>query len=74
MMNSGASEVPIMIESLNENTSEDDRIHLLSKAEILWRLTHPNIIYLKGVVSKTTPYMMVTEFMSNGSLAYFIKV
>lgn len=35
---------------------------------------HPNIIYLQGVVTKTTPVMIVTEYMENGSLDTFLRV
>ncbi len=35
---------------------------------------HPNVIKLEGVVSKCNPYMIVTEYMENGSLDVFLRV
>lgn len=74
MTTHGTAEVLVMIETLNESASEDERIHFLSKAEVVWRLNHANVVAVKGVVSKTTPHMIITELMSNGSLKYFVKV
>lgn len=35
---------------------------------------HPNIIHLEGVVTKSSPVMIITEFMENGSLDSFLRV
>lgn len=35
---------------------------------------HPNIIRLEGVVTKSRPVMIVTEFMENGALDSFLRV
>ncbi|NXS63923.1 EPHB5 protein, partial [Brachypteracias leptosomus] len=35
---------------------------------------HPNVIHLEGVVTKSRPVMIVTEFMENGSLDSFLRV
>lgn len=35
---------------------------------------HPNVIHLEGVVTKSTPVMIITEFMENGSLDSFLRV
>ena len=34
----------------------------------------PNVIYLEGVVTKSNPIMIVTEFMENGSMDVFLRV
>jgi len=34
----------------------------------------PNVIYLEGVITKSNPIMIVTEFMENGSLDIFLRV
>lgn len=34
----------------------------------------PNVIYLEGVVTRSNPIMIVTEFMENGSLDSFLRV
>lgn len=35
---------------------------------------HPNIIRLEGVVTKSRPVMIITEFMENGALDSFLRV
>ena len=35
---------------------------------------HPNVIRLEGVVTKSRPLMIVTEYMENGSLDTYLKV
>ena len=35
---------------------------------------HPNVIFLQGVVTKSSPIMIITEFMENGSLDTFLRV
>lgn len=34
---------------------------------------HPNVIYLQGVVTRSNPVMIVTEYMENGSLDTFLR-
>lgn len=34
---------------------------------------HPNVIFLQGVVTKSNPVMIITEFMENGSLDTFLR-
>ena len=34
---------------------------------------HPNVIFLQGVVTKSNPVMIITEFMENGSLDTFMR-
>ncbi|XP_074926610.1 ephrin type-B receptor 3-like [Chelonoidis abingdonii] len=35
---------------------------------------HPNIIRLEGVVTSSTPVMILTEFMENGALDSFLRL
>ena len=35
---------------------------------------HPNVIFLQGVVTRTNPVMIITEYMENGSLDHFLRV
>lgn len=34
---------------------------------------HPNVIYLQGVVTRSNPVMIITEYMENGSLDTFLR-
>ena len=46
------------------------------EASIMGQFKHPNVVELKGVVTRSpdSPMMIVTEFMENGSLEHFLKV
>lgn len=45
----------------------------LTEASIMGQFEHENVIRLLGVVTKTEPVMIVTEYMLNGSLDQFLK-
>lgn len=53
---------------------EKQRRDFLSEASIMGQFDHPNIIRLEGVVTKSRPVMIVTEFMENGALDSFLRV
>lgn len=46
----------------------------LTEASITGQFDHPNIIFLQGVVTKSNPVMIITEFMEHGSLDKFLAV
>ncbi|XP_060557317.1 uncharacterized protein LOC132717775 isoform X2 [Ruditapes philippinarum] len=55
-----------------------DNIHsfpedMLMEARIMSHLNHPNLVQLYGIVSKSLPFMKITEFMQNGNLYSFLK-
>uniref|UniRef100_A0A672ULG8 receptor protein-tyrosine kinase n=1 Tax=Strigops habroptila TaxID=2489341 RepID=A0A672ULG8_STRHB len=37
------------------------------------QFTHPNVVQLRGVVTATTPTMILTEYMENGALDAFLR-
>ncbi|XP_013385571.1 ankyrin repeat and protein kinase domain-containing protein 1 [Lingula anatina] len=47
-------------------------IGLKSEAKKLWRVRHPNIVQLFGVVMETKEYALVMEYMCHGSLSDFV--
>lgn len=54
--------------------TDRQRRDFLSEASIMGQFDHPNIIRLEGVVTKSRPVMIVTEFMENGALDSFLRV
>ena len=62
------------IKTLKPGTSEKARVDFLTEASIMGQFQHPNVIFLQGVVTKSNPVMIITEFMENGSLDTFLKV
>ncbi|KAJ8007502.1 hypothetical protein DPEC_G00118160 [Dallia pectoralis] len=67
----GAGEVSVSISQAGY--SEQQRRDFLGEASIMGQFDHPNIIHLEGVVTKSKPVMILTEFMENGSLDTFLK-
>ena len=50
------------------------KLDFLGEASIMGQFNHPNVIHLEGVVTKSRPLMIITEYMENGSLDGFLKV
>ena len=62
------------IKTLKPGSSEKARVDFLTEASIMGQFEHPNVIFLQGVVTKSNPVMIITEFMENGSLDTFLRV
>nr|XP_016852146.1 PREDICTED: ephrin type-A receptor 5 isoform X4 [Anolis carolinensis] len=69
----GKRELPVAIKTLKVGYSDKQRRDFLGEASIMGQFDHPNIIHLEGVVTKSKPVMIVTEYMENGSLDTFLK-
>lgn len=54
-------------------SSEKARCDFLTEASIMGQFDHPNVIYLQGVVTRSNPVMIITEYMENGSLDTFLR-
>lgn len=70
----GKREIYVAIKTLKAGYSEKQRRDFLSEASIMGQFDHPNIIRLEGVVTKSRPVMIITEFMENGALDSFLRV
>lgn len=70
----GKREILVAIKTLKSGYTEKQRRDFLSEASIMGQFDHPNIIHLEGVVTKSCPVMIITEFMENGSLDSFLRV
>ncbi|XP_068504822.1 ephrin type-B receptor 1 isoform X4 [Syngnathus scovelli] len=66
-------EIFVAIKTLKAGYVEKQRRDFLSEASIMGQFDHPNIIRLEGVVTKSRPVMIVTEFMENGALDSFLR-
>ncbi|KAG7261025.1 hypothetical protein CRUP_035855 [Coryphaenoides rupestris] len=69
----GKREIYVAIKTLKAGYLEKQRRDFLSEASIMGQFDHPNIIRLEGVVTKSRPVMIVTEFMENGALDSFLR-
>lgn len=70
----GKREIFVAIKTLKSGYTEKQRRDFLSEASIMGQFDHPNVIHLEGVVTKSSPVMIITEFMENGSLDSFLRV
>ncbi|CAG0888322.1 unnamed protein product [Cyprideis torosa] len=69
----GRPEITVAIKTLKPGSSDRAKRDFLSEASSMGQFEHPNVIYLQGVVTKSTPHMIITEFMENGSLDAFLR-
>ncbi|VDD87315.1 unnamed protein product [Enterobius vermicularis] len=63
----------IAIKTLKPGSSDKAKADFLMEASIMGQFEHENVIRLIGVVTKSEPVMIVTEFMENGSLDQFLR-
>uniref|UniRef100_A0A669BW20 Ephrin type-A receptor 3 n=1 Tax=Oreochromis niloticus TaxID=8128 RepID=A0A669BW20_ORENI len=66
-------EICVAIKTLKGGYTDKQRRDFLSEASIMGQFDHPNIIRLEGVVTRSKPVMIVTEYMENGSLDSFLR-
>ncbi|XP_063065861.1 ephrin type-A receptor 5 [Engraulis encrasicolus] len=66
-------EMLVAIKTLKAGYTEKQRRDFLGEASIMGQFDHPNIIHLEGVVTKSKPVMIITEYMENGSLDTFLR-
>ncbi|XP_058849433.1 ephrin type-A receptor 8 [Acipenser ruthenus] len=69
----GKREIPVALKTLKSGYTEKQRRDFLSEASIMAQFDHPNIIRLEGVVTRSKPVMIITEYMENGSLDSFLR-
>jgi len=70
----GCESLTVAIKTLKAGASDKNRLDFLTEASIMGQFDDPNVIYLEGVVTRSHPIMIVTEFMDNGSLDSFLRV
>lgn len=46
----------------------------LGEAGVMGQFDHPNVLRLEGVVTRSSPERIITEFMENGPLDAFLRV
>ncbi|XP_067931361.1 tyrosine kinase receptor Cad96Ca-like isoform X2 [Watersipora subatra] len=64
------------IKTLKSSAPDSEKQEFLFELEIMKLVTslnHPNIIKLLGCVTKTQPYLIVLELMTNGNLQKFLR-
>lgn len=60
------------IKQLKDQCEPQEQVNFLREAYFLQQFKHPNIVTLKAVVTKSRPFIIITELMCNGSLKSFL--
>ena len=56
-------EIPVAIKTLKDEANNNTKVSFIREAAILAQFNHPNVLSFIGVVTKTAPYMMITELL-----------
>jgi len=64
----------VAIKTLKAGYNSQEKLDFLSEASIMGQFDHDNVIRLEGVVTRSRPLMIITEFMENGSLDGYLRV
>lgn len=70
----GRREVLVAVKTLRWGASDREKGMFLSEAGVLGQFDHPNVLKLEGVITRSPPERIVTEFMENGPLDSFLRV
>lgn len=62
------------IKTLKAGYTERQRRDFLAEASIMGQFDYPNVIRLEGVLTRSCPVLIITEFMENGALDSFLRV
>jgi len=63
----------VAVKVLRPGSSDKSQRDFLSEASIVAQFNHPNVVKLVGVVTRSRPMMILTEFLESGSLDQFLK-
>uniref|UniRef100_A0A3B3I350 Ephrin type-B receptor 3 n=1 Tax=Oryzias latipes TaxID=8090 RepID=A0A3B3I350_ORYLA len=69
----GRREMVVAIKTLKAGYTERQRRDFLAEASIMGQFDHPNVIRLEGVLTRSCPVLIITEFMENGALDSFLR-
>uniref|UniRef100_A0A914Q045 receptor protein-tyrosine kinase n=1 Tax=Panagrolaimus davidi TaxID=227884 RepID=A0A914Q045_9BILA len=69
----GAVAQVVAVKTLLPGSSEKAKADFLTEASIMGQFDHENVIHLIGVVTKSEPVMIITEYMLNGALDKFLR-
>ena len=64
----------VSIEVLPEMTTEQNRLLFLTKADVSRRFDSVNVIYTEGIVTASSPHMIVSEYAPHGPLLGILRV
>uniref|UniRef100_A0A8C9QYF3 receptor protein-tyrosine kinase n=1 Tax=Scleropages formosus TaxID=113540 RepID=A0A8C9QYF3_SCLFO len=69
----GRREVQVAVKTLRWGVTDRERAVFLSEAGVLGQFDHPNVLKLEGVITRSPPERIITEYMENGPLDAFLR-
>ncbi|XP_073936642.1 ephrin type-A receptor 10 isoform X3 [Castor canadensis] len=69
----GRQELLVAVHTLRDGCTDSQRLSFLAEALTLGQFDHGHIVRLEGVVTRGSPLMIVTEYMSHGALDGFLR-
>lgn len=72
--NDGANRKRVALKLLNGSTDERAKVEFLVEALLLAQFEHANVVKLEACLMQNEPPMIVSEFMENGQLDYYLRV
>ncbi|XP_028393816.1 ephrin type-A receptor 4-like isoform X2 [Dendronephthya gigantea] len=73
LKNADGGVIIVAAKTLKHDSDERSKKDFFMEASAMGQFDDPNVIHLEGVITKTIPHMIITEYMSNGSLDNFLK-
>ncbi|XP_039250528.2 ephrin type-B receptor 3-like isoform X1 [Styela clava] len=70
----GGDTFRVAVKQLKHGASVKDQSNFLREACSMAQFDHSNILQLKGVITKSRPVMIISEYMDNGSLDEYLRV
>ncbi|KAK1163356.1 ephrin type-B receptor 5 isoform X1 [Acipenser oxyrinchus oxyrinchus] len=69
----GKREITVAIKTLRSSCMDSEKCSFLSEASTMGQFDNPNVLKLEGVVTRSRPVMIISEFMENGALDSFLR-
>uniref|UniRef100_H0WYZ3 Ephrin type-A receptor 10 n=1 Tax=Otolemur garnettii TaxID=30611 RepID=H0WYZ3_OTOGA len=69
----GRQALPVAVHTLRDGSYDSQRLSFLAEALTLGQFDHSHIVRLEGVVTRGSPLMIITEYMSLGALDGFLR-
>ena len=66
--------LPVAVKTLHNQTTVELKTSFMQEAAIMGQFSHPNVLRLLGVVSRTEPLMIVTELMHTELLKFLFTI
>ncbi|KAH7283328.1 hypothetical protein KP509_34G001700 [Ceratopteris richardii] len=65
--------IDVFVKRFKENFGEKELISFREELSLIQRLRHPNIVQFLGAVTKSSPVMIIFEYMPEGDLYEYLK-